>query len=211
MRLPASAHVSCRWRIHEIAPDFPLEDVWALPATGTADDFPTVVDLMATLDFPDSASLPVRLVWGVRDLLGRFGLGRISQAVGAGADRHGIPGTDETTLLNRVPADLRASLDPSVVPSDAPFRALYVTDDEYAAEMSNRTVHSVMHLGWVERGDGRYRAQMAVLVKARGLFGRGYMAFIKPFRLALVYPALMRAIERAWTATPGHRPPPANP
>jgi Protein of unknown function (DUF2867) len=39
---------------------------------------------------------------------------------------------------------------------------------------------------------------MAVYVKPRGLFGKGYMAFIKPFRYLVVYPALMRHIERAW-------------
>jgi hypothetical protein len=40
---------------------------------------------------------------------------------------------------------------------------------------------------------------MAVYVKPRGLFGKGYMAIIKPFRYAVVYPALMRHIERAWS------------
>jgi hypothetical protein len=199
MKLPASAHTSRPWRIHEIAPDFPVEDVWALPATGTVDDFPAVVDLWATLDFPDSASLPVRFVWGVRDLLGRLGLGRISQAAGSDIDRHGIPGTDETTLLARLPEDLRGTVDPSMEPSDSPMRPLYMTENEYTAEMSNRTMHSVMHLGWVDQADGRYQAQMAVLVKARGLAGRAYMASIKPIRHALVYPALMRAIE-VWTS-----------
>jgi hypothetical protein len=39
---------------------------------------------------------------------------------------------------------------------------------------------------------------MAVLVKPNGLLGSAYMAAIKPFRLLVVYPALMRAIERDW-------------
>ena len=34
MRLPNSAHESRPWRIREIAPDFILEDVWALPTPG---------------------------------------------------------------------------------------------------------------------------------------------------------------------------------
>src|SRR3712207_6962224 len=38
--------------------------------------------------------------------------------------------------------------------------------------------------------------QMAVLVKPNGLFGKAYMAAIKPFRYLIVYPALMRMIER---------------
>jgi hypothetical protein len=39
---------------------------------------------------------------------------------------------------------------------------------------------------------------MAVLVKPNGRFGAAYMAAIKPFRYLLVYPALMRSIERDW-------------
>jgi hypothetical protein len=39
---------------------------------------------------------------------------------------------------------------------------------------------------------------MAVYVKPRGRFGRGYMALIKPFRYWIVYPALMQQFERAW-------------
>lgn len=46
----------------------------------------------------------------------------------------------------------------------------------------------------------RYQGQMAVYVKPRGPFGKGYMALIKPFRYWIVYPALMRQIERAWNA-----------
>jgi hypothetical protein len=41
---------------------------------------------------------------------------------------------------------------------------------------------------------------MAVYVKPRGRLGKGYMALIKPFRYWIVYPALMRQIERAWNA-----------
>ena len=38
MRLPDAAHTSRPWRIHEIAGDFRLEDVWALPTPGGPDD-----------------------------------------------------------------------------------------------------------------------------------------------------------------------------
>jgi hypothetical protein len=71
--------------------------------------------------------------------------------------------------------------------------------------MANRTVHSVMHIGWVRDGKGGYRGQMAVLVKPNGPFGAAYMAAIKPFRYLIVYPALMRSIKRYWqtNASPG--------
>jgi hypothetical protein len=31
VRLPDSTHAARPWRIHELTPDFRLEDVWALP------------------------------------------------------------------------------------------------------------------------------------------------------------------------------------
>jgi Protein of unknown function (DUF2867) len=78
MKLPNAVYQARPWRIHEIACDFTLEDVWALPVNGGADDFPTLLEVMFSLDFP-SSSLPTRFLWGARDLLGRvFGLGRIS-------------------------------------------------------------------------------------------------------------------------------------
>ena len=62
-----------------------------------------------------------------------------------------------------------------------------------------------MHLGWVSDATGGYRGQMAVYVKPNGLLGTAYMAAIKPFRYAIVYPALTRQIEREWrTSSPIH-------
>jgi Protein of unknown function (DUF2867) len=108
-----------------------------------------------------------------------------------------IPGTDETSLTARLPDDLRDTVDLDFA-APPPFVPVYRTEDEYAAELSNRTVHGVMHLAWVDQSNGRYQGQMAVYVKARGRFGKGYMAFIKPIRYVIVYPALIRHIERAW-------------
>ena len=44
-----------------------------------------------------------------------------------------------------------------------------------------------------------HEAQMAVYVKPRGRFGQAYMAFIKPFRYLIVYPALERQVARTWS------------
>ncbi|MFX0579332.1 DUF2867 domain-containing protein [Nocardia nepalensis] len=64
--------------------------------------------------------------------------------------------------------------------------------------LANKTVHTVCHLGWVPVGDGEYELRMAALVKPNGLFGRLYMAGIKPFRYFIVYPGMTRQWERAW-------------
>lgn len=44
MRVPETEHTARPWRIHEIAPDFQVEDVWAFRTPGAGpDDFPAVL------------------------------------------------------------------------------------------------------------------------------------------------------------------------
>jgi hypothetical protein len=199
MRLPNAAHESGPWRIREIVPDFTLEDVWALPAEGSAEDFEALLELLAASDPANADSLPTRLLWRLRDRLGSwFSLGRISTPADSGVtSRLPIPETSEPSLAGRLPKDLRDSA-ADIDFGSLPFEPLYLTGDEFAAEISNRTVHGVMHLAWVDQGEGRYQGQMAVYVKPRGLLGKGYMELIKPFRHWIVYPALMRQTERTW-------------
>lgn len=205
MRVPNDVLKTQRWIIDDIVHDFEVEDVWMLPIDGGPDDFAAVIDVMESIDFPGSASLPVRVLWGVRDLLGRmFGLGRISTSADDAGPALPVPATDERSLIGRVPAELRSTATDSRL-TDKPFRPLYLTDTEFAEEISNRTMHGVMHLAWVDQSDGRYQAQMTVYVKPRGAFGSAYMAFIKPFRYAIIYPALMRYLERLWAERRGHR------
>jgi Protein of unknown function (DUF2867) len=200
MRIPNSAHQSRPWRIHAIVPDFTLEDVWALPAEGGAGDFQSLLDLLATSDPASADSLPTRVLWRIRDGLGRvFDLGRVSTPSGGGL---AIPGSDEISLAERLPDDLRDTAG-DVRFGSLPFVPLYRTRDEFAAEISNPTVHGVVHLAWAERDAGDYRAEMAVYVKPRGALGRGYMALIKPFRYWIVYPALLRQVERTWNGRNG--------
>lgn len=188
-------------RIHELVPDFILEDVWALPVEGCAEDFDAFLEFIGSMDPTATENRPARFLWDLRNRLGAwFDLGEISSPVdGDGDGDLAIPGSAETTLRDRLPADLRSTAAGFDFDS-LPFVPLYRTEREAAAEVSNKTVHGVLHLAWVERGDGRYQGQMAVYVKPRGLFGRAYMALIKPFRYLVVYPALMREVGRAWAA-----------
>jgi hypothetical protein len=199
MRLPNSEHESRPWRIREIVPDFTVEDVWALPVHGGAQDFGELLEVMASGDPAGEESRATGVLWRVRRLLGSwFGW---DDAAG----ELPIPGTNETSLAERLPDDLRDTATDLHFGS-LPFAPLYRTDVEFAAELSNQTVHGVLHLAWVDQGEGRYEGQMAVYVKPRGRLGRGYMALIKPFRYGIVYPALMRRIERAWNARMAHHP-----
>ena len=110
-------------------------------------------------------------------------------------------GSQRPTLRDRLPADLRQAPGPDF--DRLPFTSLYLPDDEWAAEIVNRTVHAVMHIGWLPVGTGGYRGQMAVLVKPSGLLGSAYMAAILPFRHLIVHPPLMREIGRDWRACAG--------
>jgi hypothetical protein len=195
MRLPNTAHTSRPWRIHELTPDFRLEDVWALPTPGGPDDFPRLVlglprlvQGLAAAEGSQGSSHAARALWAIRWKLGEL-LGWDDPAAGLGSR---VP-----TLRDRLPVDLREA--PSG-PDLHRFRSLYLLEDEWAAEIANRTVHGVLHLGWVPDQTGAYRGQMAVLVKPHGPFGTGYMAAIRPFRHLIVYPAMLRGIEREWRA-----------
>jgi hypothetical protein len=199
MRLPNTEHTSRPWRIHELTRDFRLEDVWALPTPGGPDDFPRLVQLAASLDPSQSSSGAARTLFAIRWKLGGL-LGW--------DDPDAVVDSRVPTLRDRLPVDLRdARSGPDF--GALPFTPLYLLDDEWAAETANRTVHGVMHLGWVPDGTGGYRGQMAVLVKPNGLLGTAYMAAIAPFRHLIVYPRMIREIGREWRArddepTPAH-------
>ena len=187
MQLPQAAHDSHLWRIHEIVPDFRLEDVWSLPTPGAADEFPTLVEGFAAADPAQTPSRPARALWSLRWKLGDL-LGLDDPDSG--------PGSRVPTLRERLPDDLRAAPGPQF--ETLPFTSLYLTEDEFAAEIANRTMHGVLHLGWVLQGSGGYRGQMAVYVKPNGLLGNAYMAAIRPFRHLVIYPQMFRAMERRW-------------
>jgi Protein of unknown function (DUF2867) len=191
--LPDTAHTSRPWRIHELTRDFELEDVWALPTPGGPDDFPRLVQLVASFDPSRSSNRAVRALFALRWKIGGL-LGWDDPDAGLGSR---VP-----TLRDRLPADLRDG--PSGPESGAlPFTPLYRTDDEWAAEIANRTVHGVVHIGWVPDETDGYRGQMAVYVKRNGLLGTAYMAAIAPFRHLIVYPPVLREIGREWRARPG--------
>lgn len=189
MRLPISAHTSRPWRIHEVAPDFEVESVWALRTPGGAEEFPRLVSQLASDNWPDGAPYIVRFLWELRWRLGAwFGWDRAGSGVGSRV----------RSLRHRLPVDLR---DAPQGPEYDPFVSVYQLENEWAAELANRTVHTVIHIAWVPDGSGGYQGQMTSLVKPNGMYGRGYMTAIKPFRYLIVYPVLVRRIEREWRAT----------
>src|SRR5271167_4057267 len=69
-RLSNSEHESHTWRIREVAPDFRLEDVWALPAEGGAEEFAALLEVMASLDPAEAGSRISRALFAIRYRVG---------------------------------------------------------------------------------------------------------------------------------------------
>ncbi|HZS14635.1 MAG TPA: DUF2867 domain-containing protein [Candidatus Dormibacteraeota bacterium] len=190
MRVPNAVHQAHPWVISEIAPDFALLDAWSLPAYGAREDFEAFLHVASSFDPARSGSPLTRALFALR-----FRLGAILGWDDAGP--RPIPGCTETTLSVRLPAHLRGTGSRAAGGPGHGFVPLYQTDDEWAAELSNATVHGVLQLAWVEEGRGRYRGRMGVYVKPRGLLGAAYLAAIQPFRHLVVYPALTSQLGRA--------------
>ena len=201
MRLPNTAHEGYPWLITRIAPDFKLLDAWALDVQGSREEFGSFVDTMNTLDLAKKGPRVVRALFRFRGQLGRWF--RWNDGGWDGRTiKLPIPGCTETTLRARLPEDLKNTV-PDPRDSAQKFLPLYRTDNEWAAELSNKTVHAIQHLVWIDEGGGRYRGQMGVYVKPRGWFGSFYLALIGPFRRAIVYPAGISRIKSVWQSRIG--------
>src|SRR5262245_49724930 len=100
MRLPNSAHEAHPWVIAQIAPDFRLLDVWALPVQGGHDDRDSALDLLASIDPANADCAASRALFALRLRLGAwFGWDDP-------VERRPIPGCTESTLRARLPDHL---------------------------------------------------------------------------------------------------------
>jgi len=199
MRLPKRPYTNrAPWRIREIAPDFTLEDVWALPAYGDAGGLPGAA--RGSHDVP--ATWPARRPPGdapaVRGpaMLARpvVRLGRWRRAADPGTAR---------SVAGRTAC--RMTCAGTAAGPEAGLLVLAAVSHRHRVsprKLSNQTVHGVMHLAWVDRGHGRFQGQDGGLRQAAPAdWGSSTMAFIAPVPpTGWVYPALLRQIERAWQA-----------
>lgn len=188
-RLDDTTHTDRPWKIHDIAPDFELEDVWAYRTPGAGrDDFPVMIDALRVGGGLNENPALVRFLFAVR-----WKLGRLLRWDG---EEQGLA-LRVDSLCHRLPDELRQETMGTPVPN-TPFTMVYEVQNECAIELANKTVHDICHLGWVPTDKGDYELRMAALVKPNGTLGRVYMMAIKPFRYLIVYPALRRKWERAW-------------
>jgi hypothetical protein len=167
-RSSVASHRSHPWRVHSLAADFEVLDVWRIDLRGGAGDFPRLVGVFwAEMQAAEGSALARLRLW-----MGRiFGWDRAPMSLP-------IPGCTEKSLVDRL---------------ERADHARDLTRPEERRPFESAGVQTV-HLGRVEAEE----AELAVYVKSRGLFTRLYMAAIKPFRYLVVYPRLLAGIERRW-------------
>ena len=182
-RLPNEAHTVRPWIIHDLIPEFTLEDVWIVSTPGaTADDFPRLLELLRAHAGRTSSPL-TRALFAIREKLGS-----LLRWDGPQQTRGG----QVVAVRDRAPEALRAPAAPPGLLTPA-----YQASDEMAAELGASTAHAVLHYGWVEIGDG-HALQVAVYALPHGLLGRLYLLAILPLRRLIVWPAMLRDWERVW-------------
>src|SRR5262245_3366495 len=173
-------------RVHALLHDVPLEDAWAVPLSGGGAGR-TIQDVWAAMVASSDAAPAVVQ-----------GLFRLRRRIGAllGWD-HERPDWNAESYADRLnPSDRAQSLVAPGTPEGS-FRLLYRFEDEQLSELRNATVHAFMSLS-MRRTPGGYLAYLGIFVRPVHRFTRLYMGAIAPFRRLVVYPALLRRVQRAW-------------
>ena len=186
MRLDPSEFGARPLRAHALLHDVPLEDAWAVPLSdGGAGR--TIEDVRTTMvaGFGAAPAVVQGLFW-LRTRAGAL----------FGWDRQRGAWSAESYTDRLSPADRAKSLVAPGTP-DGHFRLLYQFEDEQLSELRNSTVHAFMSLS-MRPAPGGYLAYLGVFVRPVSRFTGLYMAAIKPFRRLIVYPALIRTMQKAW-------------
>jgi hypothetical protein len=186
MRIDPGEFRACPLRVHALLHDIPLEDVWAirLPGGGVGR---TVEDLRAVFIAGVEAAPPiVKALFRLR--------GGIGALLGWDQQR---PGWNAESYTHRLSAADRAKSTAAPGTPDGRLSLLYRFENEQLSELRNATVHAFSSLS-IRPTSGGYLAYLAIYVQPVHRFTWLYMRAIAPFRRLIVYPAIVRKVQRAW-------------
>jgi hypothetical protein len=171
-------------RAHELLAGVPLHDLWIVDLAGGG-PARTIADVRARLALDDLlAANPVVCP----------PLCVLSRLFGWDEER---PESAREGLVARLAAeDRERSLVPPGTP-DGPFRVVFVGESEAISEVVNATAHAFSVLALRSRPPV-HRLYWAIYVRPVGRITSWYLAAIEPFRRWIVYPAVLRHLERTW-------------
>jgi hypothetical protein len=182
------------WKVSKIANDFTLVDAWELPIyIKTSKN----VTLKKVCDIILQGMSGKRNIYKLTTLLHKI---RRVLGVQLGWDNDvnslPIPGCREKSVRERM--FLKENKIEKYKLNNIEFNIVYNNENELLMELSNNTVHGMLHFCWIDETIRNKKVRMAAFVKTRGALGKIYMAIIKPFRVFIVYPALMISSKENW-------------
>lgn len=189
MRYPNDDFQQLDLRVHAVLTTPRLVDVWDIPLANGGQDR-SLADVLALFDgAPHDVNPLVR------------GLFRLRRAVGKllrwDAPSPVLPPPD--SYVHRLPDDVVAASLDAVGRIQGPVRILYRLENELLAEVINATVHAFISFSLFVRDDG-YVAYLAVYTIHTKWWTRYYMLAIEPFRRWMVYPSLVKTLQKRWRA-----------
>lgn len=191
MRINKEEHLKYPWRVHRLLPDLRIEDVWVLPVELDSDQNigelnAAFVQALEKTSTTGLAGLLFRFRFYLGKVFGWEDTVKIKEALPSGSIRERYANQEGITKLE---VDSKGFAD---------FVPVYNLKDEMLSEIENETVLAAVHFGRVAKPNGKHGVHMTVYVKPKGLFGEIYMLIIKPFRLLVVYPVMLKLIGRHW-------------
>ena len=194
MRLDPAEFRASPLRVHALLHDVPLEDVWAIRLAGGGAGR-TIDDVRAVFMAGVEAAPPlVKWLFRLR--------GRIGALLGWDRPR---PAWNADSYVQRLSAADRARSKAAAGTPDGRLSLLYRFENEQLSERRNATVHAFSSLS-IRPAPGGYLVYWAIYVQPVHRFTRLYMRAIAPFRRLVVYPAILRKVQRAWAERYGATP-----
>ncbi len=200
MMISKQNHFARSWKVDKFAGDFTLWDVWEFPIAANnskTENFQSFYGIFwEAIEKMSTSTTLAGFLFILRGCLSKI------LPLDRNINTLPIPGCREITVKSRLNAqDLKKNKETESFRddhSDNVFSAVYLFKNESLHELSNDTVHALLHLGWIKKEENYYTATLAVYVKPRGILGELYLKLIEPFRHLFVYPAMMKIMKKEW-------------
>ena len=176
-------------RAHSLLAGVPLRTLSRVDLPGGRQGM-TIAEISAIVGFGDQVEVEVgpvtKALFWLRGIIGRVLHWDDAQEL-----------TDSVSYLPRLREEDRARslITPGKVQGIS--RVLYCFENEYLAEIVNRTVHCFWLLA-SERTAAGYALYLAVYVRKLNWFTPIYMALVSPMLKWVIYPSIEKGIKRQW-------------